>query len=67
MDGTALVEPGSASAVMVPYASLLHQNLQNSLDKDVITFKYTVSSKPPPDFQVLYFQPESGKMTPFKR
>jgi superfamily II DNA helicase RecQ len=65
-DGTATVEDGCASVVMVPYAPLLDQHLQASLRRGIVAHKYTVSSPPPDDYQILYIQPETGNTTNFK-
>jgi hypothetical protein len=66
-DGPPHMEPGYASVVMVPYASLLEQHLQTSLSRGIVAAKYTVGSEPPDDFQVLYIQPETGKTTAFRQ
>jgi superfamily II DNA helicase RecQ len=66
-DATALVEPGFASVVMVPYAPLLDQHLETSLARNIVAAKYTVTSRPPDDFQILFIQPETGKTTIFKQ
>jgi hypothetical protein len=66
-DATALVEPGFASIVMVPYAPLLDQHLKTSLARNIVAAKYTVSSQPPANFQILFIQPETGKTTTFKQ
>jgi superfamily II DNA helicase RecQ len=65
-DGAAVAEPGFASVVMVPYSSLLDQHLQTSLGRGIIAHKYTTSSTPPEEYQILYIQPETGKTLNFK-
>ena len=66
-DATALMEPGFASIVMVPYAPLLDQHLKTSLARGIVAAKYTVGTQPPHNFQILFIQPETGKTTIFKQ
>jgi hypothetical protein len=66
-DAPALVNYGSAFVVMVPYAPLLEQHLQTSLQRNIVAAKYTVSSNPPDGFQILFIQPETGKTVIFKQ
>jgi uncharacterized membrane protein YgcG len=65
-DGPVLEEPGYACVVTVPYAPLLDQHLKTSLSRNIVAAKYTVSSEPPEDYQILYIQPETGKTTKFR-
>jgi uncharacterized membrane protein YgcG len=65
-DVKALVEPEYATVVTVPYAPLLDQHLKTSLSRGIVAAKYTVSSEPPEDYQILYIQPETGKTTTFR-
>jgi superfamily II DNA or RNA helicase len=67
-DATALVEPGSASVVMVPYKALLDQHLQTSLSRGIIAYKHVADTTTPPDnFQISYIQPETGRTVKFQQ
>jgi hypothetical protein len=59
------LRPRSACIVAVPYVSVLQQHLESSLKKGIVSAQYTAGSDPPPDFQNLFIQPETGACRTF--
>lgn len=63
---TAFVEKDGASVIMAPYKLLLNQHLGSSQAMGIISACYTSGSMPPPDYQNLFIQPETGQSEGFK-
>ena len=61
----AKVRPKWASIIVTPYVLVLDEQLKSSLDKGIVAAQYTAGSTPPPNFQNLFIQPETGASKAF--
>jgi hypothetical protein len=61
----AKVRPKWASIIVTPYVLVLEEQLKSSLAKGIVAAQYTAGSTPPPDFQNLFIQPETGASKAF--
>jgi hypothetical protein len=61
----AKVRPKWASIIVTPYVLVLAEQLKSSLAKGIVAAQYTAGSTPPPDFQNLFIQPETGASKTF--
>jgi hypothetical protein len=63
----AKVRPKWGSIIVTPYVLVLAEQLKSSLAKGIVAAQYTANSTPPPDFQNLFIQPETGASKTFLR
>jgi hypothetical protein len=61
----AMVRPKWACFIVTPYVQVLTEQLESSLAKGIIAAHYTANSNPPPGFQNLFMQPETGASRTF--
>jgi hypothetical protein len=61
----AKLRPKWGSIIVTPYVLVLAEQLKSSLAKGIVAAQYTANSTPPPGFQNLFIQPETGASKTF--